>query len=65
MDTLYATVISGNLPAVRVLEKCGFINNPEIIPLFQMFIDTENNMTYENDIEEYVFRTLPQKKKES
>lgn len=64
VDTLYATVIAGNLPAVRVLDKCGFIKNPEIAALFQMLLDTDNNMTYENDIEEYILRILPQKMKE-
>lgn len=52
IDKLYATTISNNFSAVKVLENCGFIKNPEIVMLFlQLFID---NDVYDNDISEYV-----------
>lgn len=56
VDTLYATTIADNLSAVRVLEKCGFIKNPKIIPVFQLFIDPDNSTVYQNDIAEYIFK---------
>lgn len=54
IDKLYATTISNNFPAMRVMEKCGFIKNPEFVMLFQIFIDPDDNTLYENDIAEYV-----------
>lgn len=55
IDKLYATTIADNFSAIKVLEKCGFIKNPEVVMLFQIFIDSDDDNTiYDNDIAEYV-----------
>lgn len=54
IDKLYATTISDNLSAIKVLEKSGFIKEPNCVMLFQIFIDPDDNTLYENDIAEYV-----------
>lgn len=54
VQTIYGTTISSNVPAVRVLEKCGFIKNPDVVLCFQLLIDPETDDTYENAIAEYV-----------
>ena len=52
--TVYATTIASNAPTVRVLEKCGFIKNPDMGVCFQFLIDPETDDTYANTIAEYV-----------
>lgn len=54
VQTIYGTTIFSNAPAVRVLEKCGFIKNPDVVLRFQLLIDPETDDTYENAIAEYV-----------
>ena len=39
VDKLYATTISDNFSAIKVIEKYGFIKNPEIVMSIQLFID--------------------------
>lgn len=53
-QTIYATTIDTNAPAVRALEKCGFIKNPDMGVCFQFLIDPETDDTYANTIAEYV-----------
>lgn len=55
LNRLYATTISDNLAAVKVLEKCGFVENREAVLAFQIFIDHDNedNM-YVNEVSDYM-----------
>ncbi|MBD5452333.1 MAG: GNAT family N-acetyltransferase [Lachnospiraceae bacterium] len=55
IDKLYATTISDNLAAVKVLEKCGFVENREMVLVFQIFIDPDDeDKVYDNEISDYV-----------
>lgn len=54
VDKLYASAILENCPASRVIEKCGFIRNPEIVIVFQMLFDPDNDTVYSENIAEYV-----------
>lgn len=55
IDKLYATTISDNLAAVKVLEKYGFVENREMVLVLQIFIDPDNeDIMYDNEVSDYV-----------
>lgn len=54
VDVLYATTLTKNDHAKRVLEKCCFKRNDEVAMEFKIFIDSESGALYNNQVVEYL-----------